>query len=101
MVVFHVLIRPFLEHIGGRNPALDRPRICYACLQRNLASKQGRVDCIRVRLHQEADQLIAEPILGKSGLIRTMMEADGLVRIDKNTEGLDKGTSVAVHLLPT
>ena len=101
MVVFHVLIRPFLEHIGGRNPAFDRPRICYARLQRNLASKQGRVDCIRVRLHQEADQLIAEPILGKSGLIRTMMEADGLVRIDKNTEGLDKGTIVAVHLLPT
>jgi molybdopterin molybdotransferase len=101
MVVFHMVVRPFIEHIGGRNPAHDRPRICYAHLQRNLASKQGRVDCIRVRVHQKADQLIAEPILGKSGLIRTMIEADGLVCIDKNTEGLDKDTLVAVHLLPT
>jgi len=101
MVVFHMVVRPFLEHIGGRNPVFDRPRICYARLQRNLASKQGRMDCIRVRIHRKTDQLIAEPILGKSGLIRTMIEADGLVCIDKNTEGLDKDTLVAVHLLPT
>jgi len=101
MVVFHMVVRPYIEHIGGRDPDFVRPRICYARLQRNLASKQGRVDCIRVRLHQEADQLIAEPILGKSGLIRTMIEADGLVCIDKNTEGLDKGAVVADHLLPT
>jgi len=101
MVVFHMVIRPYIEHIGGRNPDFDRPRICNARLQRNLASKQGRVDCIRVRIHQEAHQLIAEPILGKSGLIRTMIEADGLVCIDKNTEGLDKGADVEVHLLPT
>ena len=101
MVVFHMLVRPFLEHIGGRDPAFTRPRICYARLQRNLASKQGRVDCIRVRVHQERNQLLAEPILGKSGLIRTMIEADGLVCIDKNTEGLDEGTVVAVHLLPS
>jgi molybdopterin molybdotransferase len=101
MVVFHMVVRPFLEHIGGRDPRFNRPRICFARLRRNLASKQGRVDCIRVRIRQEADQLFAEPILGKSGLIRTMIEADGLVCIDKNTEGLDKGTVVAVHLLPT
>jgi hypothetical protein len=30
-----------------------------------------------------------------------MIEADGLVCIDKNTEGLDKGADVEVHLLPT
>jgi len=101
MVVFHMVVRPFLEYIGGRNPDFNRPRICYARLQRNLASKQGRVDCIRVRLLQEGDQLSAKPVLGKSGLIRTMIEADGLVCIDKNTEGLDKGSVVAVHLLPS
>jgi molybdopterin biosynthesis enzyme len=28
-----------------------------------------------------------------------MVKADGLVRIDKNTEGLDKGTIVEVDLL--
>jgi molybdopterin molybdotransferase len=68
-------------------------------LNRNLSSKQGRVDFIRVKLHHENGTLSAEPVLGKSGLIRTMTKADGLVRIDKNTEGMDKGTIVEVALL--
>jgi molybdopterin molybdotransferase len=99
MIVFHVVVRPFLERIGGRNPAHGNIRSCYARLTRNLSSKQGRVDYIRVKLDHEKDTLSAEPILGKSGLIRTMVKADGLVRIDKNTEGLDKGTIVKVDLL--
>jgi len=99
MVVFHVVVRPFLEHMGGKNPAHQRTRSCHAILKRNLSSKQGRVDYIRVKLHHEKDTLSAEPVLGKSGLIHTMVKADGLVRIDKNTEGLDKGTTVEVDLL--
>jgi molybdopterin molybdotransferase len=98
MVVFHVVMRPFLEHVGGKNPDIVRSRSCFARLKRNLASKQGRVDCIRVKLHHDKGELSAEPILGKSGLIHTMIKADGLVRIDKNTEGLDKGAIVEVDL---
>jgi len=99
MVVFHVVVRPFLEHIGGKSPDHGNTRSCYARLRRNLSSKQGRVDFIRVKLHHEKGTLSAEPVLGKSGLIHTMVKADGLVRIDKNTEGLDKGTIVEVDLL--
>ena len=99
MVVFHVVVRPFLEHMGGINPVQENTRLCYARLTRNLSSKQGRVDFIRVKLHHEKNTLSAEPVLGKSGLIHTMVKADGLVRIDKNTEGLDKGTMVKVDLL--
>jgi molybdopterin molybdotransferase len=39
---------------------------------------------------------IAEPIFGKSGLISTLVEADGLLRIDRNTEGLYQGQEVEV-----
>ena len=99
MVVFHVVVRPFLEKIGGKNPAHENTRSCYARLERNLSSKQGRIDYIRVKLHHEDGTLSAEPVLGKSGLIHTMAKADGLVRIDKNTEGLDKGSIVEVALL--
>jgi molybdopterin molybdotransferase len=68
-------------------------------LSRNLASAQGRTDFVRVRLIQEptAGMLRAEPILGKSGLLHTMVQADGLVRIDANQEGLDAGTVVDVE----
>jgi molybdopterin molybdotransferase len=97
MVVFMVLVQPFLHHIGGCKPAAP-PRI-KARLTRNLASAQGRVDYVRVRLNQCDGEWTAEPVLGASGLIRTMVEAHGLIAIDLNSEGLDKDTLVDVILI--
>ena len=94
MVVFLVLVRPFLHYIGGRRPT--EPILIKARLSRNLASVQGRVDFVRVRLLDRDGERWAEPILGQSGLIRTMVAADGLVAIDMNSEGLDQGTWVDV-----
>ena len=95
MVVFAVVVRPFMDRISG----LSRSRPSFpiqAVLSRNLASAQGRVDYVRVRLHEQNGTLMAEPILGKSGLINTMVKADGLIAIDMHAEGLDEGAIVAV-----
>ena len=67
-------------------------------MSRNLESAAGRVDFVRVRLVNHQGKTWAEPILGKSGLIRTMVQADGLIAIDMNTEGLEQGEPVAVWL---
>ncbi len=98
MVVFAVLVRPFLEHLAGRDPQFNRRVRVPARMTRNLPSVQGRVDYVRVRLVPTAEGWDAEPLLGKSGLIRTMAAADGLLCIDANTEGLDHGTMVQVEL---
>ncbi len=95
MIVFARIVRPFLNHIRGCDQLEKEWRI-PAILSRNVASAQGRVDFVRVRLYQEHAELMAEPILGKSGLIRTMLKADGLIEIDLNTEGLDAGAQVQV-----
>ena len=94
MVVFHVLVRRQLEHLGGARPGLEL-RV-PARLSRNVASVHGRRDFVRVRLEQRDGWLCAVPVLGKSGLIRTMVEADGLVEIDRDAEGLDEGAEVLV-----
>lgn len=39
------------------------------------------------------------PVLGKSGLIRTLSRADGYIVIDVNDEGICKGQQVQVHIL--
>jgi molybdopterin molybdotransferase len=96
MVVFMTVVRPFLEHLGGRKP--QPPVKIKAQLSRNLVSVQGRVDFVRVHLTETDGAPIAEPILGQSGLIHTMVAADGLVAIDMNSEGLDQGTHVDVML---
>jgi molybdopterin molybdotransferase len=40
----------------------------------------------------------AEPILGQSGLISTLVRSDGLICIDRFTEGKEKGEWVEVML---
>ena len=95
MVVFAVVVRPFLDRICGLSAATRRFPI-QAVLNRNLASAQGRVDYVRVRLLEENGAIVAEPILGKSGLINTMVKADGLIAIGMNVEGLDEGAIVEV-----
>jgi molybdopterin molybdotransferase len=96
MVVFQVVVRPFLEHVAGLDKSFKRESKIPARLSRNISSAQGRTDFVRVRFITKEDTLWAEPILGKSGLIQTMVKADGLIEIDLNTEGLDKGTAVEV-----
>ncbi|CAD7838200.1 MAG: Molybdopterin molybdenumtransferase (EC 2.10.1.1) [Olavius algarvensis Delta 4 endosymbiont] len=96
MVVFEKIVKPFINRIHGRADLFPGSRGIPARLTRNVPSAQGRVDFIRVRLIQDNDKLKAEPLLGKSGLINTMVQADGLIEIDSDTEGLDKDIPVSV-----
>ena len=95
MVVFAVVVRPFLDRLCGLSQTVRQFPV-QAVLSRNLASAQGRVDYVRVRLVEVDGQPMAEPVLGKSGLINTMVKADGLIAIGMNTEGLEQGTVVRV-----
>lgn len=98
MVVFSRIVRPFLLHIGGlAAPTAEEIRI-PARLNRNVASAQGRTDFVRVRLLRGENEWRAEPVLGKSGLINTMVKSDGIIEIGKNVEGLDEGARVEVIL---
>lgn len=97
MVVFQMVVRPFLLRLCGRRRTPETAGMAVqAFLSRNLSSAQGRTDYVRVRLVERDGRRWAEPILGKSALINTMVKADGLIAIDVNTEGLEEGTEVSV-----
>ena len=99
MVVAEVFLKPFLSRLSGERAAGDRVETeVRARLSRNIESASGRDDYMRVKLHKIGGDLVAEPIFGKSGLISTLVEADGLVRVDRNTEGLYEGDKVKVIL---
>jgi len=99
MVVAEVFLKPFLFRLSGRNNFQAAAHYhVEAELSRNIESASGRDDYIRVKLNNRGDKIIAEPIFGKSGLISTLVEAHGLIRIDRNTEGLYQGQSVRVML---
>jgi molybdopterin molybdotransferase len=99
MVVAEIFLTPFLARLSGEmNPSEDHHFFVDADLGRNVESASGRDDYIRVRLDKREGRLFAEPIFGKAGLISTLVEADGLVKIDRNTEGLYQGQTVRVML---
>jgi molybdopterin molybdotransferase len=98
MIVFSRIVRPFLLHIAGLAAATEEEIRIPARINRSVASAQGRTDFIRVRLLRRGTQWWAEPVLGKSGLINTMVHSDGIIEIGKNVEGLDEGAPVEVIL---
>ncbi|MFP4571684.1 MAG: gephyrin-like molybdotransferase Glp [Desulfobacterales bacterium] len=99
MVVFDRIVAPFIGHISGNALFSEKNYTIPAILTRNISSAQGRMEYVRTRIVKEKNKYFAEPVLGPAGLIRTMVEADGLIEIGINTEGLEKGERVEVIIL--
>ncbi|MCP3943583.1 MAG: molybdopterin molybdotransferase MoeA [Desulfobacteraceae bacterium] len=98
MVVVKIIVIPFLQKLQGYKKSVRQIRV-PAKLTRNLASAPGRRDFVRVILENDQGSLLARPVLGKSGLIRTMIHADGLLEIGEHVEGLEKEALVDIILL--
>ncbi len=99
MVVAEIFLAPFLSRLSGEEaPGVEGCQVIRARLIRNIESASGRDDFIRVKLAKEDKGWTAEPLFGKSGLISTLVDADGLLRVGRNTEGLyqDQMVEVAV-----
>jgi len=99
MVISEVFLPGFLARISGEDPV---PSVFHhqieAELTRNIESANGRDDYLRVRLFRDKGRFMADPIFGKSGLISTLVEADGLLKVDRNREGLYQGEKVNIML---
>lgn len=102
MVVAEVFLGPFLATLSGVGDfTREGMGEVEATLSRNIESAGGRDDFIRVKLTKGEKGWVAEPVFGKSGLISTLVEADGLLRVDRNTEGLYQGDRVKVMVFKT
>ncbi|MHB8170152.1 MAG: molybdopterin-binding protein [Thermincolia bacterium] len=97
MVIFDIFVKPVIQALQGLAKKPWQP-VVRAKLSRNMASGSGREDHIRVSLVQRDGELWAEPILGKSGLITTMVQADGIFRIPLHKEGVQAGEIVEVRV---
>ena len=75
-----------------------RAGLVQARLTRSVSSVPGREDHVRVRLVDRDGELFAEPVLGKSGLISTMVRSDGEIVVPFESEGFLEGSLVSVRL---
>jgi molybdopterin molybdotransferase len=100
VVIFHFFGKPILKILSG----LSREGIWHqikvkAKASRNIPSVPGREDYVRVRLEEREGTLWAHPIFGKSGAISNLVNANGLIRIGINEEGLEEGEEAEAILL--
>ncbi|MCL2549304.1 MAG: molybdopterin molybdotransferase MoeA [Symbiobacteriaceae bacterium] len=99
-LTFQLLVEPTL----GRWQSVSTPTRSRlkARLTRNLPSPGGMISYIRCRISQ-AENIpglwLAHPLLGGSGLLSTLAQADALLTIPANAEGLRENSEVEVELL--
>lgn len=96
MIIFHLFGKAVIDQLQGIGR--KNARLTFAKVTKNIPSAPGRTDYIRVRLFEENNEWYAEPILGKSGLISTLVKSEGMLEIASESEGVHKGDKVPVTL---
>jgi molybdopterin molybdotransferase len=96
MVTFELFVGFLIKLLSGARQPVWEQRYVKARLNRNIASAPGREDYVSVRLIESEGGMMAEPVLGRSALISTMVKADGLIKIPLESEGLEEGVEVEV-----
>jgi molybdopterin molybdotransferase len=99
-VCFEIFVIPVLRILSGVSE--DRfkieKRIIKARIARNISSSPGREEHIGVYLEERGGDIWAVPLLGKSGLITTLIKADGTAVIPLRKLGVEEGEIVEVRL---
>ena len=98
MVNFENLVRPAIFSMLGRN---DWQRIrVKAILEKAVSSRGRRKKIIRAKLVKEGDKYLAVPATSqKSGVLKSMVWADGFLILPKEVERIEKGEEVFLELL--
>lgn len=97
MVVFGILVRPVIQALMGRTEP-PATRGVHARLTKDIRSATGREDHVQVKLIESDGGMLADPVFGKSNLISTLVDADGVVIVPLDEGGLYAGDEVFVRL---
>ena len=101
LLLFRIIVGGIWKRLTG-SAEVEKEIAADAVMASNIAASPGRKTFQLVTLDYEHIDLEtglpqAVPVLGKSGLIRTLSAADGYIVMDVNDEGLCRGESVKVH----
>ncbi len=97
IVAFEQFVGPLMSLMLGQ-PEKERSTVQVEPT-RKIASKLGLEEFIRVKLGAVGDKIVAIPLPRGAGCITTLTEADGIIRVPKNQEGINPQEPVAAELL--
>lgn len=103
MILFRQIVGGLWDTLTGMAETEKKPQL-DGIITANLAASPGRKTWQLVKVDfgkrdEDTGLPLVTPVWGKSGLIRTMSEADGYLVIDVNDEGINRGETVTVWMI--
>ncbi|MEE8481210.1 MAG: molybdopterin biosynthesis protein [Desulfobacterales bacterium] len=97
IIAFEQFVHPLLYKMLGQ-PEIERQRIQVEPTKK-IPSKLGVEEFIRVKLGAVGNKIVAIPLPRGAGCITSITEADGIIRVPNNVEGIKPQESATVELL--
>ncbi|MGB9822554.1 gephyrin-like molybdotransferase Glp [Thermodesulfovibrio sp.] len=97
-ICFELFVKPVIHHMLKVTDKNFKKTV-KAKISRNIHSQAGREDFIRVYLEEHNGEIWATPLLSKSGLIMSLVKAQGIVRIPSELIGLSEGQEVLIEII--
>jgi putative molybdopterin biosynthesis protein len=96
-LTFTLFARPLIMRWLGLEGAVGES--VNAVLSRQVASRLGQEEFLRIKLGNVGENLIATPLGRGAGLMMSLVRADGFLRVPGMSEGLGAGAEVKVELI--
>jgi len=97
IVIFDQFIRPMIYQMIGISP--PKRKILPVQLTRNMPSKLGIEEFIRVKLGNVGGKIVASSLPRGAGAITSFTQADGIIRIPRHSEGLKANDTAHAELI--
>jgi len=97
-ICFELFVKPVINYMLGLKDKNFKKTV-KAKISRSIHSQAGREDFIRVYLEERNGEIWATPLLSKSGLIMSLVKAQGIVHIPSQLLGLSEGEEVFVEII--
>jgi len=94
---FEQFARPLLLSLQGLNP--QKGRFITVKPSRDIPSKLGTEEFIRVNIGRAGEGFIATPLSRAAGSITTLTRAEGIIRIPAMSEGITQDEEIKAELL--
>lgn len=95
-LVFELFVRPVILRMLGQSG--DDRRTVRATLTRNVVSSLKNAEYVRMSLGKVGGKLVATPLERGAAQIMSLVKADGLMFVDRYSEGYEGGAEVEVEL---
>jgi putative molybdopterin biosynthesis protein len=97
IIAFEQFVGPLLS-LMLEQPEKQRPTV-HVEPTKKIASKLGVEEFLRVKLGAVGNRIVATPLPSGAGCITTLTQADGIIRVPNNIEGIPPHEPVTAELL--